>query len=237
MIETMNKLFRFVFLMMFTMVGASALVVQAAPVLGIDSFDGGEASRSGWQSTGSDGADSITAVGGVGNSGYYQLYFDGTGDPGQQLGYIFNTDANHIGDYSDHLVSFSFLVMPVSAPTVALNFYFVSQSGARWSNDFTVPSNVWTTVSFDFSGSGWSSSTAGADFMADIGYVTEIGIDVNHLNANGSVFTYGLDNWSIGVAVPEPESLALATVAIISLVLTFRQPLLVTIRRRKKYDH
>jgi len=236
MIESMNKRYQFICLMTSITMGLSVLVVNGAPVLGTDNFDGGEASRSGWQSDGSDGADSIPLVGGV-SGGYYKLFFDGTGDPGQQVGYIFNTDANHIGNYSNHVVSFSFMVMPVSDPAVELNFYFRSQSGARWSNDFKVPSNVWTTVSFDFYGDGWSTSSSGADFMTDIGYITEIGIDVNHLNANGSVFTYGLDNWTVGIPVPEPESMALAVVAIISLLLTFRHPILAIVRRRREYDN
>jgi len=214
---------------MLLVIGISAVMAHGAPVLGTDNFDGPGFSRAGWQSTGSDGIDSIATSGGVGNSGYYQLYFDGTGTPGQQIGYIFNNDANHTGNYLDHVVSFSFLVQPVSDPTVALSFYFYS-GAEKWSRGFTIPSNVWTAVSFDFTGVGWS---GGVDFTAAVTNVTEIGFYVNHLNANGSAFTYGLDNFTTSIPVPEPESVALAIVACVSLMLTFRQPIFAVIRRRR----
>jgi len=233
--QIMLKKIFYLGLMTLIVVGSSAFVASGAPVLGTDNFDAGESSRAGWQSTGSDGVDTIPLTGGVGNSGYYQLYFDGTGTPGQQIGYIFNTDANHIGNYSNLSVSFNFLVKPVSDPTVAMSFYFRSGT-EKWSRDFTIPSNAWTSVSFDFTGAGWSSLNGGVDFMAAAANVTEIGFYVNHLNANGSTFTYGLDNWTTSMPVPEPESMALAIVACFSLVLTFRQPILAVVRRRRETD-
>ena len=221
-------------LLVLLVIGSLAFMAHGAPVLGTDNFDNGEASRAGWQSVGSgDGVDTIQVTGGVGDSGYYQLFYPSTA-PGLQLGYIYNNDANHIGNYSNHLVSFSFLVMPVTEPVVAMSFYFRS-GGVKWSRDFNIPSNAWTTVSIDFTGIGWSSKT-GTDFMGDVANVTEIGFDVNHLNANGSAFTYGLDNFTTSIPVPEPESIALAIVACFSLVLTFRQPIFAVVRRRRGTD-
>jgi hypothetical protein len=115
-----------------------------------------------------------------------------------------------------------------------LNFYFTSSSGKTWILDFQVPENAWTSVSVNFNGVNWSSLNGGLDFMGDVANVTEIGIHVDHLTANGSSFTYGLDNWTTSIPVPEPESVALALVAVISLLLTFRQPLLAVVRRRSR---
>jgi hypothetical protein len=226
MTNSMKKRFADIGLLTLICLGMSVFVAHSAPVLGTENFDDGL--PGGWVSTGSDGTDSVELSGGNPN-GYYQLDFLGTG-LGSQVGYIFNTDVNHTGSYSNLVVSFSFYVEPVSDPTVALNFYFMA-GAVKWSNDFTVPANAWTTVTFDFTGIGW---TGGTDFMADVGSVTEIGIDVNHLTANGSHFVYGMDNWTMSTPVPEPESVALAIVAFISLLLTFRQPIFAFVRRRRE---
>lgn len=207
----------------------SGLVAMGAPLLGVDTFDTGDAS--GWNVSGPDGITNVVATGGN-PDGWFKVDYPPISPSGQQLEYIFNNDANHIGNYSNHLVSFSFWVSPVSDPAVALNFYFLA-NGHLWLNDFTVPSNAWTTVSFDFSGVGWSSLT-GTDFLSDVASVTEIGVELNHFNSNGSGFVYGLDNWSTSIPVPEPESIALALVAVISLLLTFRQPILAVVRRRRE---
>jgi hypothetical protein len=229
MINTTTKTRLFAGLMTLLVMCLTGLVATGAPLLGVDTFDDGD--PSGWDVSGPDGSYTVPFAGGN-PDGWLRVEYPAIQPPGQQLEYIFNADTNHTGNYSNHLVSFSFLVSPVSDPSVALNFYFVA-NGNLWLNDFTVPSNVWTTVSFDFSGVGWSSMT-GTDFLADVSNVTEIGVELNHFNANGSGFTYGLDNWTTSVPVPEPESVALALVAVISLVLTFRQPLLAVVRRRRE---
>lgn len=229
MIKSTNILGQLPGLLALIVVSLSGVMAMGAPLLGVDTFDTGDSS--GWNVSGPDGLISVPLAGGN-PDGWLRVEYPPIAPPGQQLEYIFNQDANHTGNYSNLLVSFSFWVSPVSDPAVALNFYLVA-NGNLWYNDFYVPSNAWTTVSFDFTGVGWSSLT-GLDFLADVSSVTEIGIELNHFNGNGSGFVYGLDNWTTSIPVPEPESIALALVAMISLLLTFRLPLLAVVRRRRE---
>jgi hypothetical protein len=229
MINTTTKQRSFAGLITLLVMCLSGLAAMGAPLLGTDTFDGGAAS--GWDVSGPDGTYTVPSTGGN-PDGWFKVDYPPISPSGQQLEYIFNNDANHIGNYSNHLVSFSFWVSPVSDPAVALNFY-LKANGNLWYNDFIVPSNAWTTVSFDFSGVGWSSLT-GTDFLSDVASVTEIGVELNHFNSNGSGFVYGLDNWTTSIPVPEPESMALALVAFISLLLTFRQPILAFVRKRSR---
>ena len=209
--------------------GLSLVVALGAPVLGTDNFDNGL--PGGWTSSGPDGIANIVP-GGVNPGGnYYQLQFDSTPVPVEQVEYIYNGDANHIGNYAPTVVNFSFYVSPVSAPAVALNVYFRSSSGTVWYNEFTVPANDWTSVSVNFSGTGWYTSGS-TDFLTDVTDITRIGIQVHHFNNNGSSFTYGLDNWTVSIPVPEPENIALMAAVVFSLLLTFRQPLLARCRRK-----
>ncbi len=232
--KTLTRVLKVVCLLPFIALGVLVLPAKGAPVLGTDSFDAPGYDASGWQSVSPDGIATIPHNGGVSDSGYFQLSFPDVGNLGSEYGYIFNNDLNHTGNYSNHIVSFSFWVSPVSDPTVALNFYFKSQSGKTWLLDFQVPENAWTSVSVNFNGLNWSSLNGGIDFMGGVSRVTEIGIHVDHLTANGSAFTYGLDNWTTSIPVPEPESMALALVAFISLLLTFRQPILAFVRKRSR---
>lgn len=221
---------RMAMLLVILCMGMGAFVVRGAPVLGTDNFDDGL--PGGWLSSGPAGVDTVPLAGGNPN-GYYRLAFSPTELPTEQIEYIYNNDANHVGDYSGLNVSFSFYVAPVSAPAVSLNVYFQAASGTIWYNEFTVPANLWSSVAMDFSSaaSGWT--TLGAtDFLTDITDITQIGIQVHHFNNNGSGFTYGLDNWTTYAPVPEPESFALALVVLASLLFTFRRSILGFIQSR-----
>ena len=204
---------------------------NAAPVLGTENFDDGL--PGGWSSVGGDGSSSVPTSGGNPN-GYYKLFFPATSDPNPQQGLIYNNDASHQGDYSKLIVSFGFLVKPVSDPTVALSLYFKSStSAATWYHGFTVPAGAWTTVSIDFTGVGWSTYAGGPNFLTVVANVIEIGVFSDIINANGSAFTLGMDNWTTSMPVPEPEALALGLVAFISLLITFRKPILAVVRRKQ----
>ena len=206
-------------------------MVLATPQLGLDNFDNGIAN--GWESyavtvpSGSVGPADVHAVVNESGNSYYKLYFSPAGGPAEQFGSIYNQSVNYQGDYSEKSVTFDFWSSP-APPNVGLSFYFIG-NGVQWNHSFYVTASQWTTVTMNF-GSGW---TGGTDFMGDLSNVSLIGIEINHItDGNGYEFTYGLDNWTVNV--PEPESVALALVAVISLLLTFRQPILAVVRRRRE---
>lgn len=211
---------------------AGARVAWAAPVLGTDDFDDGLAH--GWQvqmwdGSPADGNLSVPLAGGDPN-GYLQVYYASSPSPVQQLENIFNNDANHIGNYSNTLLRFDFRVAPVAGDAVTLNVYFVAANSNVWYNQFFVQANTWTPVGVSFLNSAGWNSVSGGDFSADITTVSEIGVQLNHFNANGSTFTYGLDNWTTSVPVPEPSSGDLAVIVLLSLLVTFRNPIRMRIR-------
>lgn len=205
--------------------GGMASVVQGAPVLGVDDFETG---TSGWNGIGPDGEYVFSRpLSGGNGGGYLQLYFPESATPAEQIGYLYNNDANHTGNYTDLKATFDFYVAPVSSPAVALNLYFVS-GATTWYYDFTLSANQWTPLTISFAGAGWY---GGSDFLTDLQTVSEIGIEVHHFNANGSSYTYGLDNWAIqnlanpenpATQAPEPETCLLVAVVLMSLGFTFR---------------
>lgn len=218
------------------------IVIQGAlatPVIGnIDQFGGGVpgdgnpigevTAHDPWAAT----DDSGTPIAAPTEAGNHLVITTPIGDqPGIVI--AFTTDSDFVGapgydvlsDYT--IIRFNLQQGGVSASPVSLALYFKTSNGGpdrEWTYDFGLnPGFGFFTANIGAYSPGWQPRNFGDDpasvFLSDIGNITEIGIRV--AGAPGGDIFY-LDDFEIGIMVPEPETVWMILAVALSLGMTFR---------------
>jgi len=185
---------------------------------------------------------SATPVGGIGNV----LQITGGTPETAPRDFIYTPDAPFTGNYASMGVQgiwFDFYVDPDngSVPS-ALQLYFVSDNNEERAWFFDLSSSLtegWNTYGANFHATtptdpfgfgSWvqySEFGLGGDWTADIGNITEIGIELSYLSGIGGQI-YAIDNFTLDgdpFLVPEPETYAFIAMALLSLAFVYRKRL------------
>lgn len=137
---------------------------------------------------------------------------------------IYTTGGGLAGNinYATSLFTIMFDFYAAAVP-VKLDAYLLG-SGYKWFFDLTPSLSAgWNSLSAPIGGTWYNidDGRSGADFVADIADVDEIGIMITYnLNQGGQV--YGLDNFDV---IPEPETWAFLGIAFLSIGYSFRDRL------------
>jgi hypothetical protein len=226
---------------LFTAVVASVALLVCwtacgAPTIGyVETWSG--AGTEGWAQSGSGGGLFGFSAGSGNPAGSLGMGFNsGSALPDSQSVFAQNSGnaANFLGNYQQYVaqgvvVSFDFYAQGFKPSTLEL--YFVdSGTGRTWTyglDDSAVSVGAWTTfvVPIGAFGPNWSMTGPGsgslAEFLTDLGNVTQIGIGLVRNNSTSQQL-YGLDNFDVTLQVPEPETIWLLLAALLSMGVTFR---------------
>ena len=207
-----------------------AWLVVEATAWGNVSFDtvtwGSGNDTLGWMNT--DGqAVSVTAPTSGGNlGGYLSETFAPTQPPVPQTDHLVNTGAGYVGDFVNAGVAgvnFDFMGQPLG-----LQYVYFQGGGSTWEQLLTVNSSSWQSYNVSFTSPGQWTETAGAESFAQaLADVTLVGFETTYQDT-GVPFSYGVDNWQYqqsgptGSEVPEPETLSMGLVLLVSVWVMFR---------------
>ena len=207
--------------------GIAALGLLAHSASAVVSFEpitwGSGGDTLGWYVTGETHPVSLTSPAVGGNpSGFLQAAFGG--DPAFQSASIVLDSGSYFGNYwADHVagVRFQFLGFPGTPQS----FFFASASGTIWSYDIVTVNRNWNNNSFyaAFNENNYTKIAGSQTLQQALTEVALVGFSVSHLDVDP--FTYGIDNWRLVHAIPEPGSMAMALTALVSALATFRRRL------------
>lgn len=123
----------------------------------------------------------------------------------------------------------------------ALELYFLTQEGPdeyywRYTIDVSSLSSGWNELTVAVDGYGWyvpgDPTKTFNDFKIDVYDVDEVGLLLTYQSWAGQV--YGIDDFTLGYAVPEPSTYAVLAFAFLSVGFTFRRKLSDTLSNLKK---
>lgn len=214
------------------MVMAGVLLCLACGAFADVSMDpvtwGSGGSLLGWSGAGD--ANAVTSPASGGNpDGYLGIAFDAADFPTFQIASVSNSGTGYTGNYSGLGLKFDLLGYAGSVHEL----FFMSSSGgsSAWRLTLVEPpvaEQTWQTfnVSFLTQGSWYRESGDEVDFLTALAQVDSIGLVVSHLNLEAPM-QYGIDNWQFmdqsQLYVPEPGSMAMAAVVVLSALFWVRR--------------
>jgi hypothetical protein len=211
---------------------AVAVSTYGTPALSTENFN----SDPGWSSSGDGSAIYQSSGGNPAGGGYLQIQFPDQGAgpamPGTEI--VDATSGGFVGDFTTFtpfiinglIAQFDFEQQTVGTPASNLSLWWTN-GGDTWTYSLGSPTAIGTWNNYMaplYYTGGWqengTNSTAAA-FLADINNVTGMGISVDR-NGSTAAQNFGLDNFQLQLVLPEPESVGLILMALLSLGFTFR---------------
>jgi hypothetical protein len=174
----------------------------------------------GWASQ--DGVGTVSSPGGGGSpGGYLAMGFAVDPFPVAQSDAVATSADGFTGDYTSvGTATFEFLGYASSAQSL----YFVSSAGGGsvWEYVLNSSAHAWESFTVGFQdGSGWNLVSGSETFATALSQVDLIGIKVEHLNLD-SPLDYGLDSWQFAQNVPEPGTVSITILALLSIAFAGR---------------
>jgi len=206
----------------------------ATPAIGhIDSFGAGSSpdTVSPWHDNWTLGFGDGLSIPGGSDAGTLSIHIDTAGLGGPGFGDVVTSDADFIGSYAllAPNVNIQFQLTSGAGELDGLALYFHTTAtggldGEDWTYALTpVPGTLHTYVASIGNSNDWFGWDSG-DFATAITGIDYIGLRL--INANEGSYVYELDNFEIQEgAVPEPETVWMIMVVLLSLGVTFRSRL------------
>ncbi len=161
---------------------------------------------------------------------------DYTGAPDGTATRIYTEQADAIGNWnalpglggaSVHTLSFNFYMEDNAYGSPALSLYFADTGAATWFYDLTPPgiSQGWNSFNVSvLESSGWYSFD-GTAFGTSMEEVAQFGIEMTLADPTYADQIYGINDFTLGVQIPEPHEWALIIFAMLSLCTLYRREL------------
>jgi hypothetical protein len=177
----------------------------------------------GWVQGGDAASVSSPATGGnPGSGGYLSVNFDAADPLNWQTGFVTNSGAGYMGNYSGLGLKFDLLGYGSSVQQL----FFVSSaagSNSTWIMTLVDPpalNQTWQTYNVSFKNQGSWYSGESVDFLTALSQVDSIGLIMSHFGTE-TPMQYGLDNWQFlrdhtEFYVPEPGVSAMVAMLMLS---------------------
>lgn len=222
---------------LFACMAAGLHVVQATPVIGTtEAWNSGTFAASGWANQpGAFGGAQAVDADAIGAQRAVRVMFgdQGAGPYSPEDEKIYATASaqggNFLGDYTIGNLAVNFKFYADDYTTIdnnTLALYFHSSIGNRtWKFSLNSPAliDTWYDYTVPMGWGGWTSPGAGqADFNADLADVDQLGVWV-YRSGDLPAQQYGIDDFGLGLFVPEPSTYAMLAFTFLTLGLTLRR--------------